>query len=56
MAAESVASHMVTSAGPHLDHGQNAGLRALGLDITDALAIARQLEDDVAQLLQAFSS
>jgi hypothetical protein len=31
-------------------------LRALNLDVTDALAIARQVEDDVAQLLQAFSS
>jgi putative nucleotidyltransferase with HDIG domain len=56
VAAESVASRMVTSAGPHPEHGQNAGLRALGLDVTDALAIARQVEDDVAQLLQAFSS
>jgi len=30
--------------------------RALNLDVTDALAIARQVEDDVAQLLHAFSS
>jgi hypothetical protein len=38
------------------EHGQNAGLRALNLDVTEALAIARQVEDDVAQLLHAFSS
>jgi putative nucleotidyltransferase with HDIG domain len=55
VAAESVASRLVKS--PHeLEHGQNAGLRALNLDVTDALAIARQVEDDVAQLLHAFSS
>jgi hypothetical protein len=29
---------------------------ALNLDVTDALAIARQVEDDVAHLLHAFSS
>jgi hypothetical protein len=46
----------VKSPGADLEHGQNAGLRALNLDVTDALAIARQVEDDVAQLLQAFSS
>ena len=56
VAAESVASRLVESPGPELEHGQNAGLRALNLDVTDALAIARQVEDDVAQLLQAFSS
>jgi hypothetical protein len=39
-----------------LEHGPNAGLRALGLDVAEALAIARRVEDDVAQLLQAFSS
>jgi len=39
--------------GSELEHGPNAGLRALNLDITDAVAIARQVEDDVAQLLQA---
>lgn len=39
-----------------MEHGQNSGLRALNLDITDTLAIARQVEDDVAQLFQAFSS
>jgi HD-like signal output (HDOD) protein len=55
-AAESVASRLVKSPGAELGHGQNAGLRALNLEITDALAIARQVEDDVAQLLQAFSS
>jgi len=56
VAAESVASRLVESPGPELEHGQNVGLRALNLDVTDALAIARQVEDDVAQLLQAFSS
>ena len=66
VAAESVAARLVTcdsggypltpGLGAELEHGQNAGLRALGLDVTDALAIARQVEDDVAQLLQAFSS
>jgi len=66
VAAESVAARLVPSlsgghprtpglSGAELEHGQNAGLRALGLDVTDALAIARQVEDDVAQLLQAFS-
>ena len=39
-----------------LEHGQNTGLRALNLDVTDALAIARQVEDDEAQLLHTFSS
>jgi putative nucleotidyltransferase with HDIG domain len=66
VAAESVAARLVNcdsgghprtpGLGAELEHGQNAGLRALGLDVTDALAIARQVEDDVAQLLQAFSS
>jgi putative nucleotidyltransferase with HDIG domain len=56
VAAESVAARLVKTPGAELEHGQNAGLRALGLDITDALAIARQVEDDVAQLLHAFSS
>jgi putative nucleotidyltransferase with HDIG domain len=61
VAAESVASRMAPSLTPgltsaELEHGQNAGLRALNLDVTDALAIARQVEDDVAHLLQAFSS
>src|SRR5438552_7056790 len=55
VAAESVAARLVKSPGAELEYGQNAGLRALGLDVTDALAIARQVEDDVAQLLQAFS-
>ena len=54
-AAESVASRLVRSPGHEFEHGQNAGLRALNLDLTDALAIARQVEDDVAQLLHAFS-
>jgi putative nucleotidyltransferase with HDIG domain len=54
-AAESVASRLVRSPGYEFEHGQNAGLRALHLDVTDALAIARQVEDDVAQLLHAFS-
>ena len=56
VAAEAVASRLTKAYGPELEHGQNAGLRALGLDITDALTVARQVEDDVAQLLQAFSS
>jgi HD-like signal output (HDOD) protein len=56
IAAEAVAGRIVKSPGADLEHGQNAGLRALNLDVTDALAIARQVEDDVAQLLQAFSS
>jgi putative nucleotidyltransferase with HDIG domain len=56
VAAEAVASRLVKSPGYELEHGQNTGLRALNLDVTDALAIARQVEDDVAQLLQAFSS
>ncbi|MDQ1507812.1 MAG: hypothetical protein QOD57_5539 [Actinomycetota bacterium] len=67
VAAESVASRLVPSlsgghprnpglSGAELEHGGNAGLRALNLDVTDALAIARQVEDDVAQLLQAFSA
>jgi putative nucleotidyltransferase with HDIG domain len=56
VAAEAVASRLVKTPGYELEHGQNAGLRALNLDVTDALAIARQVEDDVAQLLQAFSS
>jgi putative nucleotidyltransferase with HDIG domain len=56
VAAESVASRLAKSPGPELEHGQNTGLRALGLDVTDALAIARQVRDDVAHLLQAFSS
>jgi len=56
VAAESVAARLVKMPGAELEHGQNAGLRALGLDVTDALAIARQVEDDVAQLLHAFSS
>ena len=66
VAAEAVASRMVPSpSGGHprtpglsaleLEHGPNAGLRALGLDVTEALAVARQVEDDVAHLLQAFS-
>jgi HD-like signal output (HDOD) protein len=56
VAAESVASRLVKAPGFEFEHGQNAGLRALNLDVTEALAIARQVEDDVAQLLQAFSS
>ena len=56
VAAESVAARLVKTPGAELEHGQNTGLRALGLDVTDALAIARQVEDDVAQLLHAFSS
>jgi putative nucleotidyltransferase with HDIG domain len=56
VAAESVASRLVKSPGFEFEHGQNAGLRALNLDVTEALAIARQVEDDVAQLLHAFSS
>jgi len=56
VAAEAVASRLMTSPASELEHGQNAGLRALNLDVTDALAIARQVEDDVAHLLQAFSS
>jgi len=56
VAAESVASRLVKSPGQEFEHGQNAGLRALNLDVTEALAIGRQVEDDVAQLLQAFSS
>jgi putative nucleotidyltransferase with HDIG domain len=56
VAAESVAARLVRTPGAELEHGPNPGLRALGLDVTDALAIARQVEDDVAQLLQAFSS
>jgi putative nucleotidyltransferase with HDIG domain len=56
VAAESVASRLARSPGAELENGPNAGLRALNLDVTDALAIARQVEDDVAQLLQAFSS
>jgi putative nucleotidyltransferase with HDIG domain len=54
VAAEAVAGRLVP--GAELEHGHNAGLRALNLDLTDALAIARQVEDDVAHLLQAFSS
>jgi len=56
VAAEAVASRLVKSPGYEAEHGQNTGLRALNLDVTDALAIARQVEDDVAQLLHAFSS
>jgi len=56
VAAESVASRLFKTPGAELEHGQNAGLRALGLEVTDALAIARQVEDDVSQLLHAFSS
>ena len=56
VAAESVASRLVKTPAYELEHGQNTGLRALNLDVTDALAIARQVEDDVAQLLHAFSS
>jgi HD-like signal output (HDOD) protein len=56
VAAEAVASRLVKVPGAELEHGPNAGLRALNLDVTEALAIARQVEDDVAQLLQAFSS
>ncbi|HYH52114.1 MAG TPA: HDOD domain-containing protein [Acidimicrobiia bacterium] len=56
VAAESVASRLSRTAPYELEHGQNAGLRALNLDVTEALAIARQVEDDVAQLLHAFSS
>ena len=56
VAAEAVASRLVKTPGYELEHGQNTGLRALNLDVTDALAIARQVEDDVAQLLHAFSS
>jgi len=54
VAAEAVAAR-ITRSGAELEHGPNAGLRALGIDVTEALAIARQVEDDVAQLLQAFS-
>ena len=56
VAAESVASRLVKTPGYDLEHGQNAGLRALNIDLTDALVIAREVEDDVAQLLHAFSS
>jgi putative nucleotidyltransferase with HDIG domain len=56
VAAEAVASRLVKTPAYELEHGQNTGLRALNLDVTDALAIARQVEDDVAQLLHAFSS
>jgi putative nucleotidyltransferase with HDIG domain len=56
VAAESVASRLVKTPGYEFEYGQNAGLRALRLDATEALAIARQVEDDVAHLLQAFSS
>ena len=56
VAAESVAARLVKTPGAELEHGQNAGLRALGLNVTDALAIARQVEDDVAHLVHAFSS
>ena len=55
VAAESVAAWLVKTPGAELEHGQNAGLRALGLEVTDALAIARQVEDDVAHLLHAFA-
>jgi HD-like signal output (HDOD) protein len=56
VAAEAVASRLVKTPAYELEHGQNTGLRALNLDVTDALSIARQVEDDVAQLLHAFSS
>jgi putative nucleotidyltransferase with HDIG domain len=56
VAAEAVASRLVKTPAYELEHGQNTGLRALNLDVTDALAIARQVEDDMAQLLHAFSS
>jgi putative nucleotidyltransferase with HDIG domain len=56
VAAEAVASRLVKTPGYEFEHGPNAGLKALRLDATDALAIARQVEDDVAHLLQAFSS
>ena len=56
VAAEAVASRLVKAPAYELEHGQNTGLRALNLDVTDALAIARQVEDDMAQLLHAFSS
>jgi hypothetical protein len=49
VAAESVASRLVKTPAYELEHGQNTGLRALNLDVTDALAIARQVEDDMAQ-------
>lgn len=55
-AAESVAGRLVRTPSFELEHGHNTGLRALNLDVTDAVAIARQVEDDVAQLLQAFTS
>jgi hypothetical protein len=51
-----VASRLVKTAPHELEHGPNAGLRALNIDLTEAVAIARQVEDDVAQLLHAFSS
>jgi putative nucleotidyltransferase with HDIG domain len=54
VAAEAVADR-ITKSGAELEHGPNAGLRALGIDVAEAVAIARQVEDDVAQLLQAFS-
>ena len=56
MAAEAVASRLTGAHAPEFEHGPNTGLRALNMDVTDALAVARQVEDDVAQLLQAFSS
>ncbi|MEW6476401.1 MAG: HDOD domain-containing protein [Actinomycetota bacterium] len=56
LAAESVASRLFKTPSYEFEHGQNAGLRALNLDVTEALAIGRQVEDDVAQLLHAFSS
>lgn len=56
VAAESVAGRLVRTPSSELEHGHNTGLRALNLDVTDAVAIARQVEDDVAQLLQAFTS
>lgn len=55
VAAESVAGRLVKTPTYEFEHGQNAGFKALHLDVTDALAIARQVEDDVAHLLQAFS-
>lgn len=56
VAAEAVASRLVKTPSYEFEHGPNAGLKALHLDATDALAVARQVEDDVAHLLQAFSS
>jgi hypothetical protein len=55
MAHDEAAARAPGALAYELEHGQNTGLRALNLDVTDALPIAPQVEDDVAQLLHAFS-